>query len=246
MFSLVEVIFRRQYEAKQGLLSMDETSLKKLVGYKACDDVRPGMTIGVGTGSTVFYFIEKLAFLHREGLSVKAICSSTQSEHLIQQAGIPLVPSDEITHIDLTVDGADEINPLFHMIKGGGGALFREKLLATHSRQMTVIIDHTKWVTKLGSRKTPVEILPFCHPLTCREIEKLGLKGSLRKKPSGDIYVTDNHNYIFDIAPTPVDAPSLHSELIQITGVVETGLFFDVATKILMSYPDGKVIEKSP
>lgn len=224
---------------------MDDTSLKKLVGYKAAELVRSGMIIGIGTGSTVRFFIEKLGIRVKEGLFIKGICSSKDSERLSIEANIPLLTNKEIDHIDLTVDGADEINPAFEMIKGGGGALFREKLLAIHSKKMIVIIDHTKWVPHLGSKKIPIEILPFCFPLTIKEIEKRGLKGTLRKTEQGDNYITDNGNYIFDLSPIQgLDPKPLHLKLIQIPGVVETGLFFDVATKILMSYPDGRIMEK--
>jgi ribose 5-phosphate isomerase A len=224
---------------------MDDSSLKKLVGYKAAQYVRPNMIVGIGTGSTVRFFIEKLGIRIKEGLSIKGVCSSKDSERLSMEVNIPLLTNQEVDHIDLTVDGADEINPAFQMIKGGGGALFREKLLAIHSKKMIVIIDHTKWVAYLGNKKIPIEILPFCFPLTIKEIEKKGLKGNLRKTEQGDTYVTDNGNYIFDLSPIQgLDPKPLHTKLIQIPGVVETGIFFDVATKILMSYPDGRIIEK--
>ena len=154
---------------------------KKAAGQVAAELIQNGMIVGLGTGSTARFFIESLGKRCREGLKISAIATSKQSTHLANELGIPLIDPDNITSVDITVDGADEIDQNKNMIKGGGGALLREKLLALSSREMIVIIDQTKIVENLGKHPLPVEIAQFIYQTTIHRIEDEGLEGKLRE-----------------------------------------------------------------
>lgn len=224
---------------------MDQKECKKIVGYRAAELVEPNMTVGIGTGTTVHYFIEKLNERVKDGLVIQAVFSSKESEKEAAKGGIYPLDNTAEVEIDLTVDGADEIDPKFNMIKGGGGALTREKILAYSSKKMVVIVDQSKYVDVIGNQKLPVEILPFAHGITIHNIQKLGFIGELRKDENYDTYITDNSNFIFDIhLKEPLAHPqTIHQLLINIPGVVETGLFFDVATTLLVGKQDGAIAE---
>jgi ribose 5-phosphate isomerase A len=217
-------------------------SAKNGAALKALTFVKPGMKIGLGTGSTTRYFIEALG---RSGLDICAVATSEASLKLAKAAGIPLIDPEKIDHLDLTVDGADEIAPDWTMIKGGGGALLREKIAASLSEQMIVIVDEGKVVNRLGKHPLPVEVLPWGKEGTRRMIEELGLKGQFRKG-----FVTDNHNVIFDIHfPHLIDEPkTLEQQLQKIPGVVATGLFFNLPTHVIVGTSDGTTqqLEKRP
>lgn len=218
-------------------------TIKKIVGYQAAELVQDNTIVGIGTGSTAFYFIEKLIVRVADGLRIRFVASSAASHQQALQGN--LIPADltTLSHIDLTVDGADEIDPQLHMIKGGGGALLREKILAYFSRSMIVIVDETKLSPHLGKVKIPVEILPFAASLIIQHIENTVGKGQMRKKASGEVFVTDNGNFIFDIHPLGkiASAQDLHAKLIAIPGVIETGLFFNVAKLALIGYQDKNI-----
>lgn len=216
---------------------------KRAAGTAAADLVKEGMLIGLGTGSTAFFFIEALGKRCREGLKISAVATSKQSSRQAQLAGIPLEDPDTITTLDLTIDGADEIDHKKNMIKGGGGALLREKLLAHSSREMIVIIDETKLVDHLGTFPIPVEIARFAYHTTLERLKSKGYYGILRLTRDNAFYLTDNGNYIVDIQynesiANPVEE---HGILKSITGVVETGLFFNVAGRVVIGYLDGFV-----
>ena len=215
---------------------------KQQAGEKALDFVESGMVIGIGTGSTVHYFIKALAQKCQNGLEIEVIASSIESEKIAKESGIPFTDPLSLTRIDLTVDGADEIDPNWNMIKGGGGALTREKILAANSKEMIVIIDESKKVSQLGKRKLPVEILPFGHAMTIHDINQMGYQGEIRQTAQNAPFITDNGNYLFDIAlRAPLqDPPKVHLSLITIPGVVETGLFFELATHLIIGYEEGK------
>ena len=220
----------------------DETA-KKAEGYAAADLVENGMTIGLGTGSTAKYFIEKLVLRHKEGLEVQAVSTSLRSEKLAKDGGIPIIDINTLTSLDMVVDGADEIDDAKQMIKGGGGALLREKIVATMSKEMIIVVDEKKLVSKLGKFPLPVEILPFGYLSIVHQINQLGYKGSLRKNEKNEFYVTDNQNYIYDIRFSSIilDPENLHNELKRIVGVIETGLFLHLASRIVIGYKDGSV-----
>lgn len=218
--------------------------IKKKVGAKAAEFVEDGMTIGLGTGSTAFYFIEKLIERCQQGLKIQAVASSERSLEQAQKGGIPFLDINEIHSLDLTVDGADEIDSAKRMIKGGGGALIREKIVASMSREMIVIIDESKLSQKLGNRKLPVEIIPFGVEATIKKLHHLGYQGTWRKVSNGKFYVTDNGNFIYDILfSKPCEQPELdHEKICSIAGVVDTGFFFHLAGRVIVGFFDGQIV----
>ena len=200
------------------------------------------MRIGLGTGTTAEYFIRHLITKVKEGLYIEAVATSKASEALARKGGIPILSINEISSLDLAIDGADEIDPEKRLIKGAGGALTREKIIATMSKEMIVIADESKLVPRLGKGPIPIEVIPFGVIATKREIEARGCKGSWRKNKDGSFYSTDNHNWILDIhLPTPLEFPEKMEEvLIHIPGVVETGFFFNLASRIVIGKKEGK------
>jgi ribose 5-phosphate isomerase A len=225
---------------------MSTDTTKKLVGYKAAEWIKSGMLIGLGTGTTVFYFIEKLIQKCKEGLKIQAVASSMQSFEQARLGSIPLLDVNQVTTLDLTVDGADEIDPQKRMIKGKGGAHVREKIIATMSRELIVIVDESKLVHSLGVGKLPVEVLPFARNATLHHIVKAGYQGEFRKKEDGSLFVTDNNNYIIDIHfAAPCEHPEKdHALLISIPGVVDTGFFFNLTGRVIVGFFDGQVVVK--
>jgi ribose 5-phosphate isomerase A len=218
---------------------IEQTRLKQEVAKKAVEFVKPGMCIGLGTGSTAALFIEELC---KRKLSIKAASSSERSTEAARAGGIEVVSMDEIEQLDLTIDSADEVDPKGNLIKGGGGALTREKIVASSSKEVIIIVDESKLVPKLGDFGLPIEILPFGLKATLKRLEKLGYRGHVRKK--GEVlYLTDNGNVILDLEPPPYfENPKKHHEtLIAQPGVVETGLFFDLPMRILVAYENGEV-----
>ncbi|MCM3724627.1 ribose-5-phosphate isomerase RpiA [Neobacillus cucumis] len=191
------------------------------------------MVIGLGTGSTVYYTITKLGALIKEGLSIKAIPSSKQKEKLAIELGIPLVNFNEIEEIDVAIDGADEVNPELILIKGGGGALLREKIIAKTANTFIVVADSHKMVGKLGSFPLPVEVVPFGFEMTRKHIQKIGASPRLRQN-NGVPYQTDNGNYIFDCTfPDITNPEDLERGLNLIPGVVDNGLFVGMADIVI-------------
>jgi len=215
---------------------------KRSAARAAAALIEDGMVVGLGTGSTALFFIESLVEKKRKGLKIQAVPSSIKSLQLAREGDIPIL--DNPVSIDITVDGADEIDPQKQMIKGGGGALLREKIIAAMSEEMVVIVDETKLVSKLGSRPLPVEIVPFGYKATLSHLNHLGFEGSLRTIDDGKIYITDNGNYIYDVIldPKTVRPSSDHDLMIQIPGVVETGFFLNLAGRVIVGFQDGRVV----
>jgi ribose 5-phosphate isomerase A len=215
---------------------------KKAAGRAAADLIKHDMIVGLGTGSTANYFIEALAFRVKQGLHLKAVVASSKRSHdLAKHLSLPVQDINDVPHIDITVDGADEIDPLKRMIKGGGGAHVREKILAVNSHEMVVIIDETKRVPKIGAGKLPVEILFFGSPATRTTLEKMGYLGKWRLKDDGGLFVTENTNLIYDVVfdmPPPYPE-QVHEEMIHIPGVIDTGFFFNMAGRVVVGYMDG-------
>ncbi|NGX60872.1 MAG: Ribose-5-phosphate isomerase A [Chlamydiae bacterium] len=220
-----------------------QENIKRKIGERAASFVEEGMLVGLGTGSTSTYFIRSLIKRCQEGLKVHVVSSSNRSLHLAVEGGIPTVDMNQVTDIDLTIDGADEIDPKNRMVKGGGGAHTREKILATSSKKMLVIVDESKLVEVLGKFGVAIEILPFGRKATLAKLRKIGYEGKMRTQESGEFTLTDNGNYLFDIhSPTHFPTPEEdHKKIIEITGVVETGFFFDLPLKVLVGYKDGTV-----
>ncbi len=216
---------------------------KKAAGQAAADLIKERMVVGLGTGSTVAFFIEALGMRCQAGLNISAVATSQQSAHQAERLGIPLLDPAKICFLDLTVDGADEIDPHKNMIKGGGGALLREKIIAHSSQEMIVIIDETKLVDRLGIAPVPVEIAPFMEGSTLQRLNQEGYAGTLRLGRDLAPFVTDNGHYIFDIqyATLIQDPKKEHVRLKNIVGVLETGLFFDIAGRVIVGYQDGCV-----
>ncbi len=228
---------------KQPLTSNQKLLAKKNAGYAAAELVQNEMVIGLGTGSTATCFIEALSKRCQQGLKVKAVATSEKSMKLAQKCGIELLDASAVTWLDLTVDGADEIDDHKNMVKGGGGALLREKILATSSHEMIVIIDESKQVAKLGNFPLPVEISAFAYSTTLSKLKAKGYLATLRLDSLKNLYVTDNHNLIVDIDYScPILDPEMeNNRLKSISGVLETGLFINVAGRVVIGHSDGKV-----
>lgn len=220
---------------------------KKAAGERAASYVENGMKIGLGTGSTAYWAIKKIGEMVEKGLEIRAVATSVQSENLARKWDIPLVNFSEIGRLDVVIDGADEVDENFQLIKGGGGALLREKIIATNSKQMIVVVDESKTVKTLGKFLLPVEVLPFALEWTRAHLEEKCTHLQLRKTDTGAVYKTDNGNPILDCDFYPIKDPAkLHSELNNIPGVVENGLFVHLCDRVVVGYKDGhaEVLEK--
>ncbi|MRN52417.1 ribose-5-phosphate isomerase RpiA [Paenibacillus monticola] len=216
-------------------------NVKQLAAEKAVEYVLDGMKVGLGTGSTAYWAIRKLGERVREGLKITAVATSRASEEQARELGIPLVAFGDIDHLDLTIDGADELDKELQLIKGGGGALLREKIVASNSSRMIVVADESKAVGTLGKFPLPVEIVPFAWEWTVAEIAKLGCKPELRRNGE-ELYKTDNGNYIADSHFEAIEsAPKLALDLQSIPGVVEHGLFIGIADIAIIGKNDGSI-----
>lgn len=223
---------------------MNTDNLKKEIGTYAAMLVKNGTTIGLGTGSTAHCFIKSLAKrFKKELLDIKTCATSIASEKLAKELGLPVYPLDEIKIIHTTFDGADEVDPKKDMIKGAGGALLREKIMAQASKELVILVDETKCVKKLGRGSLPVEVVPFGHLFTAQAVKKLGVPCSIRYARDGSIYRTDNGNYIYDIPLKGlcISAKKLEAELKKICGVIETGFFFSLASRVIIGYTNGLI-----
>jgi ribose 5-phosphate isomerase A len=198
--------------------------------------IQDGQIVGLGSGSTATRFIKLLGEEVRKGLRIRAIPTSVQSEELAESLGIPLTTLDECQDIAVTVDGADEVDPQLRLIKGGGGAALREKIVASASRQLVIVADASKQVAKLGKFPLPVEVIRFAQALVARRIAALGARVELRKLPNGKPFVTDENNHILDCHFGEIQDPdSLACELSEMPGVVEHGLFIGMASVVLVA-----------
>ncbi|MEK0313824.1 ribose-5-phosphate isomerase RpiA [Cohnella sp. 56] len=224
---------------------------KRRAGEEAVKLVEDGMLVGLGTGSTAYWAIMEIGRRVREGLKITAVPTSVRSEELARSLGITLVPLDDIAPggIDLTIDGADEADDDLNLIKGGGGALLREKIIAAHSKRLVIVADASKEVAALGRFPLPVEIVPFGCKLTLERLAELGGHPELRLSSGGEPYVTDNGNYIADCRFGVIaDAAALETTLNLIPGVVENGLFVGMAERVIIAMEGGtiKSLTRSP
>ncbi len=212
---------------------------KKIAAGKAIGYIKSGMTLGLGTGSTAYWAIQGIGELVKNGLSVRAIATSKQSEALARELQIPLIPFSEIDHLDVTIDGADEVDEHLNLIKGGGGALLREKIVASATKFYIIIVDQSKLVTKLGKFPLPVEVTPFGWELTMRRLTALGCNPKMRMTDNKP-FLTDNSHYILDCSFGSIDNPALlHEQVSGITGVMEDGFFINMADVVIAGSPDG-------
>ena len=226
--------------------------LKRQAAARALEWVRDGMRVGLGTGSTAKHFVELLGERVAGGLSIVGVPTSEVTRADAERCGIRLTTLDEIDRLDLTVDGADEIDPALNVTKGGGGALLREKIVAAASERMVVIADETKWVEKLGRFPLPIEVIPFGLAATRRALagafREADVSGEmvLRTDKNGHVFVTDGGHWIIDAHLRSIaDAPRLASLLNPIPGVVEHGLFIGLARTAVLAGPQGiRVIER--
>ncbi len=225
---------------------------KRQAAARALEDVRDGMKLGLGTGSTAKHFVELLGERVRSGLRVIGVPTSEATRAQAERCGVPLATLDDLDRLDLTVDGADEVDPALDLIKGGGGALLREKIVAAASDRMIVIADDSKWVARLGRFPLPVEVVPFGLAATRRALDKAfaaaGVAGEmrLREGAGGHAFVTDGGHWIVDahLGAIP-DAPRLAALLAAIPGVVEHGLFVGLASRVVLAGNEGiRVIER--
>jgi ribose 5-phosphate isomerase A len=227
-------------------------ALKRQAAARALEEVRDGMKLGLGTGSTAKHFVDLLGEKVRAGMKVVGVPTSEATRAQAAECGVPLTTLDEIDHLDLTVDGADEVDPALNLIKGGCGALLREKIVAAASARMIVIADDTKWVDVLGRFPLPVEVIPFGLAATqaaiARAFAESGVSGQMvvRKAKDGHVFVTDGGHWIVDAHLGRIaDAPRLAGLLSAIPGVVEHGLFIGLAgTAILASAQGIRVVER--
>jgi ribose 5-phosphate isomerase A len=216
---------------------------KQAAARRSLEYVRDGYVVGLGTGSTAFYAIRFLGEMVRAGLKIRAIPTSVTSRDLAVSIGIPLTTFEDCSEIDVTIDGADEISPALELIKGGGGALLREKIVASASRKTVIIADSTKQVPGLGKSSLPVEVVPFAEVLLSERIAKLGASVTLRKDPSGRPLITEEGHHILDCSFGRIPDPKrLASDLKSMTGVVEHGLFLEIADVVLIG-KDSEVLE---
>ena len=215
-------------------------SEKQRSAEAACEYVQDGMIVGLGTGSTTEFAVKKIGKLVRNGLSIRGIPTSDATKILAESEGIPLIDFSETMSIDLTIDGADEIDANLNMIKGGGAALLREKIVASASREEIIIVSSSKLVQQLGAFPLPVEVVPFGWQIVFNQLESLQGNPELRLK-QGQPSMTDQGNFIVDCNFRKIEHPEqLEQHLNMIPGLVENGLFINLCTRMIMA--DGKNI----
>jgi ribose 5-phosphate isomerase A len=227
-------------------MSDEQTRLKEEAAEKALGFVEPGMTVGLGSGSTATLWIKRLGEkVQNQGLKIRAIASSDDSENLGRSYGIPFTNFEETKELDLTVDGADEVAPGLALIKGGGGKLLREKIVASASKRFVVVVDESKVVEKLGKFPLPVEVIQMAEPLVSDALRKLGFTPKIRMNKDGSRYITDEGNLILDCSGLLIDDPkAMAAKLDSIVGVVEHGLFLGMANLVLVAGKNG-VVERT-
>jgi len=229
-------------------LARDSDSYKNAAALRALDFVEPGMRLGLGTGSTAALFVDALGAAVARGLKVVGVPTSEATRRQAEALAIPLTTLDDCPELDLTIDGADELDDELRLIKGGGGALLREKIVAASSTRMLVIADVSKRVRRLGAFPLPVEVVPFGLGSTLRRVRRacaqLGLSGDIAlRQRGGQTFVTDGGHYILDCAFGGIDAPeALAAELAQTPGVVDHGLFLGLARIAIVAGPEGAAL----
>jgi ribose 5-phosphate isomerase A len=217
---------------------------KKAAAQASLRFIEDGQVVGLGTGSTAAHFIQLLGERVKAGLKVRGIPTSVRSEAMAKSLGIPLTSLDEVQEIAVTVDGADEVDPELRLIKGGGGALLREKIVASATRKLVIVVDGSKRVSTLGKFPLPVEVIKFSQALVTKKITGLGAEVRMRmNSKDGRPYLTDENNYILDCHFGAIaDPEKLARELSDMPGVVEHGLFIGMASIVLVAQ-EGEVLE---
>lgn len=219
-------------------MTQDEAKLK--AAQRALDFVENGMSLGLGSGTTSSLFIRQLGERVRQGLRIRGIATSDASQQLAESLSIPITSFEQCPELDLAVDGADEVGPGLALIKGGGGAMLREKIVASAARRFIVIADSSKLVDTLGRFPLPVEVIQLALPLVSRKLDALKLNPKLRRHPDGSLYITDEGNAILDCACGTIPDPTATAAKVRgIIGVVEHGLFVNMASLALIAGDDG-------
>ncbi|MFC3157876.1 ribose-5-phosphate isomerase [Chryseobacterium arachidis] len=228
-------------------MNRDLKKEKQIAALEAVKYVRDHTIIGLGTGSTVYYAIEEIGQLIKQGLQIQAVPTSVSTQKLAESLGIPLIDINMVDKIDLTIDGADEFTEDLKLIKGGGGALLREKIVASMTIEEIIIADSSKKVETLGNFKLPIEVIPFASNYVKNQISQLGGLGNIRFIKD-DIFITDEGNYIMDADFGLIKDPvTLSDQLNTIEGIVGHGLFINLTTKIIMGSNDSIIsFEKTP
>jgi ribose 5-phosphate isomerase A len=212
----------------------DYENEKRLAAERSLEYIEEGMAVGLGTGSTATYFVRALGERVRSGFSIRALPTSPKTQVLAREVGIPLSDFSELRHLDVTVDGADEVDPNLNLVKGGGGALLREKIIAAITECLVIVGDSRKSVTHLGRFPLPVEVIPFGWEVVAERISELNARAELRRRQDGTPFFTVEQNFILDCSFASIPDPAgLASELRKITGVVEHGLFVDWAKVVI-------------
>ncbi len=217
--------------------------IKKKVGTYAADFVEPGMILGLGTGSTVYWLIKELGERVKQGLAITIVPTSAQTQQLAKEAGINVTDLDNVTNLPLTIDGADEVDPNGQLIKGGGGALLQEKIVASASEELIIIADGSKMVSQLGMFPLPVEVIPFGYKQVIQKIMESGTCKNITLRLKNDQpFISDHHHYILDCEYGKIENPSsLNKILHTIPGVVETGLFVNMANQVIVGHADKSI-----
>ncbi|MDT2813239.1 ribose-5-phosphate isomerase RpiA [Vagococcus carniphilus] len=224
-------------------------NLKQLVGIESAKYIKDGMTVGLGTGSTAYFMVEEIGRrMKEEGLNIVGVTTSHATEEQARALGIPLKSIDEVDHVDITIDGADEISADYQGTKGGGAALLFEKIVATYSNENIWIVDESKMVEKLGAFPLPVEVIPYGSDQLLRLFTKKELNPKIRTTADGNPLLTDSKNYIIDLYLKEINDPKeLATWLDHQVGVVEHGLFLDITTRVIIGTSESgvKTIEVS-
>lgn len=221
--------------------------MKKLAGDKAAEYVKDGMVLGLGTGSTAYHMVNAVGELVKQGMKLQGIPTSNATEKQARELGIPLLTIDELDHVDLAIDGVDEIDPAFHAIKGGGGALYREKVVATLAKEVIWVMDESKLVHSIGAFPLPVEIAQYGSKQAMARMEAFGWNPVLRVR-DGKTFITDNGNFIADLhLGAGFSIANVKQKLSTIVGVLEHGLFLNMCKRIIVGQSSGevKVIENT-
>lgn len=225
---------------------MDQNELKKAAGIRSVDFIKDGMTVGLGTGSTVFFMVEELGRrVQEERLNVQCVTTSDRTWDQAVNLGIKMLDVNDVDHIDITIDGADEIDDNYQGIKGGGAAHLKEKIVALNSKQVVWIVDQSKIVHTLGKFPLPTEVIPFGSQKTFDLLEKEGLNPKFRTDDQGELVKTDSNNLVIDLYLNEIKHPHLLAKYLDgITGLVEHGLFLDMVNTVVIGNEKApKVIE---
>lgn len=222
------------------MLTKDET--KKLAAVTALKYVQQNMTIGIGTGSTVYWFIQELAKHVNEGLVCRCVPTSNGTNELAKQLGIPMLTLNDVTKIDVTIDGADEVDPQLSLIKGGGGALLQEKMVAAASDKLVIIADSGKYVQQLGAFPLPVEVIPYGWKQVQQHIQSTYKITAAPRTKNDQVFITDHGHYILDCHFQQIKDPAALTVVLNtIPGVVENGLFVGMAKEAIIADADGNI-----